>query len=289
MKPLHKITLYYALAKPGIIYGNALSAIAGFFLASKSHIHPAVFLAMLFGLSAVIAASCIINNYLDRDIDLQMERTKNRALALRIIPSVHAFLFAGALYVIGFSLLIFYTTITAALAALTGVIFYVILYSICKRRSVFGTLVGSVAGAVPPVVGYTAVSGRFDMGALLLFLILVFWQMPHFYAIAIRRLHDYTRAGLPVWPVKNGVQATKIQITIFIVGFIGATLSLTLAGYTGLTYFFILLAAGVVWLYKAIEGFRTPSNTSWAKSVFFTSLVVLLIFCVTVSLNVLLP
>ncbi len=160
---------------------------------------------------------------------------------------------------------------------------YVVLYGLAKRRSVHGTIVGSIAGAAPVVAGYTALTGRLDAAAVILFLILVFWQMPHFYAIAIYRLKDYKSAHLPVLPAVGGIHATKVQMVVYMVAFIVATLALSAYGYTGYVYTIGMTIIGLIWLGKGIAGFRAANDTTWARRVFVFSLVVLLSFSILVS------
>ena len=181
---------YYYLTKPGIIMGNIITTAGGFCLGSKGHVDFLLFAATLLGLSLVIASACVINNYTDREIDEKMERTKNRALPRRLISAGQALLFAAILSIAGFSDLIFFTNGLAAAAAFIGFLIYIALYAIFKYRSIHGTLVGSLAGAVPPVVGYCSASAHFDLAAFLLFAILILWQMPHFFSIAIYRFQD---------------------------------------------------------------------------------------------------
>ncbi len=225
---------YYQLTKPGIIYGNAITTVAGFFLASKGHFNLGLFLAALIGISLVIASGCVFNNYIDKDLDATMERTKNRALVTGAISVRGAIVFGAILGLLGLATLGLLTNTLTAEIALLGLFFYVVLYSLAKRRSVYGTIVGSISGAVPPVVGYCAVTGRFDLGALILFLILVFWQMPHFYAIAIFRQQDYTAAGLPVLPVVKGLRTTKIHILFYILAFTIAAAALYIFKFAGI-------------------------------------------------------
>jgi len=196
---------YYRLTKPGIIYGNLLTAAAGFLFASKWHIVPGLFAATLAGTSLVIAAACVYNNYIDRNIDKRMARTKKRALVQGTISGKHALIFATMLGVLGFALLLAYTNTLVTVIGVIAFIDYVVLYGISKRRSVYGTIVGSISGAAPIVAGYVAVTNQFDLGALLLFFILVYWQMPHFYGIAMYRFDDYKAAGIPVLPVQKGM------------------------------------------------------------------------------------
>lgn len=279
--------LYYQLTKPGIIYGNAITAIAGFLLASRNNVDPKLFIAMLVGLSLIIASACVFNNYYNRAMDAKMERTKNRALAKGSIATRSAIFFAIILLTLGVITLYFHTTNSALFAALLGFIVYVFIYTPLKRRTVYGTLIGAVAGATPPVVGYTAITNRLDAGAIILFLILVFWQMPHFYSIAIYRLKDYATAEVPVLPIKSGVHATKIQILIYIILFILAAASLSYFKFAGYTYLSVSMLLGLAWLGYAVRGFKVSDDTLWAKKMFRYSLVVITLLCVIIPIDIL--
>lgn len=280
---------YYWLTKPGIIYGNAISAIGGFLLASRGSVDILLFIATLIGISLVMASACVFNNYIDRDIDAKMKRTKNRALVSKKISPRSALIFASVLGVIGFGLLFFFANQLSAYVALFGHFAYVVLYGYAKRVTVHGTVVGSISGAVPPVVGYVAVADRLDITAVMLFLILVVWQMPHFYAIAMYRAKDYAAASIPVLPLKSGVRATKIQIITYIVLFMIATTLLTFLGITGYTYLVIMVLISLVWLLLALQGLKVKNDILWAKKLFKFSLIVLLSFNLLISVDVLLP
>ncbi|MES2971779.1 MAG: heme o synthase [Patescibacteria group bacterium] len=280
---------YYKLTKPGIIYGNSITAAAGFMLASNGHINFKLLVSMLAGISLVMASGCVYNNVIDRDIDKKMKRTKNRALVTGEVTAQNALMFASVLGIAGITFLITQTNKLTAVVALIGLLTYVVLYGIGKRRSVHGTVIGSISGAVPPVVGYCAVTNRFDLGALLLFLILVCWQMPHFYAIATYRIKDYANAGLPILTVKKGVEAAKKQMIVYILAFIAATIILHATGYTGYTYLVVVSFAGFAWLRLALQGLKTDNNERWARKLFGFSLIVLLTFSVMISLDSFLP
>jgi protoheme IX farnesyltransferase len=277
---------YYNLTKPGIIYGNIISTVAGFLLASRGHFSVQLFLATLIGISLVIASACVFNNIADSDIDDRMARTRNRALVTGTVSKQSAAIFGMILLLLGALALYYYTNRLALFVALIGFVVYVFVYTPLKRQSIHATLVGSIAGAVPPVVGYTAVTNRFDLGALLLFAILVVWQMPHFYAIAIRRLDDYAAAGIPVLPVKKGVAITKIQVIIYIILFLAATISLRVFKFTHDFYLGVMLVVGLYWLWMAVQGFKKNiDNKAWARKMFLFSLVILLVFSITVSID----
>lgn len=280
---------YYLLAKPGIIYGNAVSAAAGFFLASQGHFSLGVFVAMLVGISLVMGSGCVFNNYIDRGIDALMKRTRGRALVKGTISARNALAYGTILGLIGLLILALSANRLTAGIALLGFVIYVVLYALAKRRSEWGTVVGSLAGAVPPVVGYTAVSNHFDGAALILFLILVIWQMPHFYAIAIFRADDYAAAALPVLPVRRGVRTTKVHMLLYIVAFLIVSVALTLFGHTGYVYLVVTALLSLAWLRIAAQGFQAENDIVWARKLFRFSLIVLVILCIVISLNAVLP
>lgn len=280
---------YYLLTKPGIIYGNSIAALAGFFLASTYTIDIVHGGIMLLGLVLIIASGCVFNNYIDRSIDKKMARTKIRALPAGRISPINALLYASVLGIMGTFLLGWYINVLTMGIALFGLFSYVVLYGIAKRRSVWGTVVGSIAGAVPPVVGYCAVTGQIDTAAILLFLILVFWQMPHFYTIAIYRMNDYKAALIPVLPIVSGVYITKWYTLVYVVAFLIASMGLTIFGYTGIVYTGITASVGIIWLWIAIQGFSSANDIQWARKLFKFSLVVLLAWCLALSFTVVLP
>jgi protoheme IX farnesyltransferase len=280
---------YYQLAKPGIIYGNAVTAIGGYFLATRGHFNLVTFLGMLVGISLVIGSACVFNNYIDRDIDQRMARTKKRALVSGSISTTSALTYGTVLGVIG-ALVLFFTTNTLTLVVgLFGVIMYVAVYGYAKRASVHGTLVGSVAGAVPIVVGYTSVSNQLDAPAWILFTILVTWQMPHFFAIAMYRLKDYQAASIPVLPSIRGMHVTKLYILGYITAFIVACASLTLFGYAGYTYLVVMVLTGLIWLWFGLKSFKSLTDPLWGRTVFRISLVSILVVSLMVAVGPILP
>jgi heme o synthase len=280
---------YYKLAKPGIVYGNVFTTLAAFLFASRWQFPPLLFLATLFGIAFVIGSACVFNNYLDRGIDVKMARTKDRALVTGAVSTAAALTYGSVLGLLGLALLFLYVNVLTACIALFGFIFYVVIYGVAKRSSHWGTVVGSVAGAVPIVVGYTAVTGRFDLIALILFLILALWQMPHFYAISIYRMEEYKNAGIPVLPIKKGVRSTKIHIVLYIAAFTLATSLLWLYGAAGYWYLIGMFVLGFGWFGWGIQGFTTTQDVVWARGLFFFSLVVLVTFSVLLSVAWILP
>jgi heme o synthase len=282
---------YYRLTKPGIIYGNAINAAAGFAFAS---VLAWVFdlwllVAVLAGTALIIGSGCVFNNYIDRGIDKHMARTKKRALVNGRISGRNALVYASLLGVAGFTILALWTNWLTVLIGAIGYVDYIVLYGYFKRKSVHGTLVGAISGATPPVAGNCAVTGQFDSAAFLLFLILMAWQMPHFYAIAMYRSKDYAAAGIPVLPVVKGNQQAKIQILVYVALFTLATILLSTFGYTGLIYMGVMVVLGAYWLQLAVAGFKAPDDNKWARKMFFFSLIVTLAVAVMLPLGALLP
>ncbi|AJJ10239.1 protoheme IX farnesyltransferase [Yersinia rohdei] len=280
------IKQYLQVTKPGIIFGNLISVVGGFLLASKGVIDYPLFLATLFGVSLVVASGCVFNNYIDRDIDRVMERTKNRVLVKGLIDPKVSLIYASVLGIAGMLLLYVAANPLAMWLAVIGFVIYVGVYSLyMKRKSVYGTLIGSLSGAAPPVIGYCAVTGQFDMGALILLLIFSLWQMPHSYAIAIFRFKDYQAANIPVLPVIKGISVTKNHITLYILAFMVATLMLTLSGYAGYKYLVVAAAVSVWWLGMALRGYKATNDIVWARKLFVFSIIAITSLSVMMSVD----
>ncbi|EKT54336.1 heme o synthase [Providencia burhodogranariea] len=278
---------YLQVTKPGIIFGNLISVIGGFLLASKGTIDYPLFIATLLGVSLVVASGCVFNNYIDRDIDRIMERTKNRPLVKGLIDPKVSLIYATALGIAGMLLLLVAANALAMLLAVIGFIVYVGVYSLyMKRKSVYGTLIGSLSGAAPPVIGYCAVTNEFDTGALILLLIFSLWQMPHSYAIAIFRFKDYKAANIPVLPVIKGISVAKTHIFLYILAFMVATLMLTISGYAGYKYLIVGAAVSLWWLGMAISGFKTENDDRvWARKLFVFSIIAITSLSIMMSVD----
>jgi heme o synthase len=283
---LERIKNYLLVAKPGIIFGNLISAAAGFFLASKGRVDGVALAATLIGISLVVASGCVFNNCVDRTIDRKMIRTRNRALATGLISLKIAISYATILGITGMALLCAATNLLAVAIVLAGLVIYVGVYSMyMKRNSVYSALIGSLAGATPPLAGYCAVTGRFDLGSVILFSIFSLWQMPHCYAIAVFRLDDYAAAAIPVLPVKQGTAAARKHIVSYILAFMAATMMLTLGGYTGYSTFAVATVLGLSWLYVAWSGYKASDERLWAKELFVFSIVTIFILSVMMSID----
>jgi protoheme IX farnesyltransferase len=284
------IKKYILVTKPGIIFGNLVTASGGFLLASKGRMNIAALLPTIIGISLVVASGCVFNNIIDRNIDRKMARTRNRVLAQGVMSVKAALFYASLLGMAGMTLLWAQTNLMCIAVVLSGFVIYVVVYSLyLKRHSVHSALIGSLAGAAPPLAGYCAAGNRFDMGALIILSIFSLWQMPHCYAIAIYRFKDYAAAGIPVLPVHQGMPSAKRYIVAYILVFMAAAMMLTAGGYTGYIYLAAAVVTGFFWLLMACSGFKTSDDRAWAKKVFVFSILTIAVLSVMMATDSTMP
>ncbi len=275
---------YLFLTKPGILFGNFVTTLGGYFVATQGSVDFLLLLLTLLGTTLVVASGCVVNNIIDQDIDQNMQRTQNRALVKKSISVPVAFVFAIVLGILGFGILWFWVNAYAFLFAVIGFVVYVGFYSLwTKRTTIHQTVVGSISGAAPPVIGYTAVANQFDIGALLIFLGYALWQMPHSWAIAIYRFDDYKNAGIPILPVARSIQRTKIESLIYVILFIVAMNGLFVFGYTNWIYLVVLNVLSFYWLYLSIIGFKAEDDQLWAKKTFLFSVILITVISICFS------
>lgn len=281
---------YLQLVKPGITISNTMTAIAGYFLAASSvDFELNALIGVTIGVAFVIASACVINNIIDRDLDTRMKRTKGREIAAGNISVVNAGVFAAILGAVGFLSLIFLTNWLTSGLGLVAFIWYVAVYGVAKRTTPFSTIIGGVCGALPPVAGYTALTGEVNATAWVLFALLMVWQLPHFYAISIFRRDDYKQAKLPVWSIRYGSKSVKAQILFWIFAFAVLVPALTITGATGFAYLIAMVSISAYWLYQAAENYDKLDEERWARKVFGLSLVVLLVLSASIALGGYLP
>lgn len=265
---------FLALIKIGIVNSNLMTVFTGLWLAVVfsdlrflSELDTIFY--TLIGSSMIIAGSASLNNYIDRDIDPLMERTKSRPTVTGKIGYSKVLVMSLAFIVIG-SAFLFLTTFAAGLIGLIGVFSYVVLYSMwSKRRHVSNTVVGSISGAVPPLIGWAAVDPNLHTVAWMLFLFMFIWQPPHFYALAMRRCEEYRAAGIPMLPVVKGFAVTKRHIILWVAALLPIPFFMTSLG----TAFVVLATAlNIGWLFIGLSGYRTKDDLKWAKRMFIYSL-----------------
>jgi len=278
-----------ALTKPGIIRLNLFAAFGGFWVASRWDFDWADWsrlIWMLVGSTLTMASSCVFNNYLDRDFDTKMERTQKRALPMGRLSPPFVLGYAIALGVAGILVLFLAVNVLCGWLGLLGMFVYVVVYTLwLKRHSTWSTSVGGVSGAMPPVIGYCAVTGRVDEGAWILFALLFFWQPPHFWSLAIRRVEEYRAAGYPVLPVVRGILRTKIQMVPYIALLLLASILLYTYHFVGVVFLILSVVILACWLLHALSGFRTRNTEKWAKTDFLFSVNYLMVMFIAMILD----
>jgi len=275
------------LTKPGIIFGNLASVLGGYLLAAGGRpLFLAHLLATALGTALIIACGCVINNCVDRDIDRRMVRTCHRALAIRAVSVPAALCYAGVLGLVGFALLWRGTTPLACALAAIGLIIYAGVYTcLMKRSSHWGTLVGSLSGAMPPVIGYGAVTGSFDATALLLVIVFCCWQMPHSHAITVMRHEDFRAAGLPTLTLSQA----RREIVLYMLAFLISAAVLGWVANLNVSYPLVILGLGGYWFYLALRQVSSRSSKAWARRLFVVSILLILALNLSLALNAVLP
>jgi protoheme IX farnesyltransferase len=266
------------LTKPRINLLVLVTTFSGMWLAAGGSPALKLVFATLLGTGLAAAASAVLNNYIDRDVDARMARTAHRALPSgRIDPNI-ALQFGFVLGAVAIALLFFFVNaLSAALAAFT-IGFYVLVYTRwLKRTSPWCTEIGGVAGALPAVIGWAAVTNSIGWPALAMFLILFIWQPPHFWALALLRCDEYRRAGLPMLPVARGVAVTKARMLLYTLILVPVTLLMYSLHLVGVTYLAFALALGALYIGLTIAFVRLPLTAKRARRLFAFSIIYLLV------------
>ncbi|HEK9103225.1 heme o synthase [Bacillus pfraonensis] len=261
--------------KTGIIKSNLVPMFAGLTLAlykykiSPFEKIPEIIFAMI-GSILIIGAAGAFNNLYDRDIDSIMDRTKNRPTVTGEI-SFKAVLWLGIFMTISGLAFLALTTYLAALLGFLGLFLYVVPYTMwSKRRTIYNTEIGSISGAMPPLIGWAAMYPDITHPAIIgLFIIMIIWQMPHFYAIAIRKHDEYKAANVPMLPVVKGIKRTYIQTNVYLIILIIISF---LLGSLSIGLMLVSLLLSILWLALSIYGYKKMDSEKWAKSLFIFSL-----------------
>ncbi len=266
---------YVMLMKPRISLLVLLTVSAGFALGSTDGWHPVLLANALFGVALVATASSSFNQWLERDSDALMQRTRNRPLPSGRLSPAEVLLFGLVAGVLGIAwLAAFVDAVTAVLATLTLVL-YVGVYTPLKRRTSFGTAVGAIPGAMPPVLGWAAAGAPLDAAAFSLFALLFLWQFPHFLAIAWIYRDQYARAGLRMLPARGQMpRVTGLMAVGYAVVLVPLSLFPAACGLAGNTYLVVALALSCGYLAAAVR-FATHESLRSARGLLWTSLVYL--------------
>lgn len=245
---------FYELCKPRVVMLLVFTAVIGMFLATPGMVpwQPLVFGTIGIGLAAASAAA--INQVVDQKIDKDMRRTKDRPLPKGNVSNSQAMIFAVVLGVIAMAILTFLVNGLTAWLTLLSLIGYAVIYTMyLKHATPQNIVIGGAAGAAPPVLGWTAVTGTIDPNSLLLFLIIFAWTPPHFWALAIHRKEEYAKVDVPMLPVTHGVEFTRLQVLLYTIIMIAVTLMPFATRMSGIVYLVGVIILNAIFLYYAIK------------------------------------
>lgn len=275
-----------ALTKPRLLRLNIFAALGGFMVASKWDINIPLLIWMLIGSTLTIASATVINNYWDRELDLKMERTKDRALPTGRMTPGTVLAYGIILGIAGLAVLFTLVHPLTGWLGLLGWLVYIVIYTMwLKRSSTWSTSVGGISGAMPPVIGYCAVTQQVDAGALILFALLFLWQPAHFWSLAIRRVEEYRAAGFPLLPVVKGIKRTKLQMIPYVLLLLPTGVLFYTYGYVGIYFLIISVIGGFVWLVHTLRGPAAQDTEKWAKTNFLISVNYLAVIFLVMILN----
>lgn len=257
---------YVALTKPDVSFLVLITTAAGYYMGARGPVNWLHLIHTVFGTMLIAAGTAALNHYIERDSDRLMRRTASRPLPSGVLKPRQALAYGIALSVGGALYLYFASGVLAAGLGVATCLGYLLAYTPLKKRTVWATFVGAFPGAVPPMIGWVAASGRIDLGAWLLFAILFFWQFPHFHAIAWMYREDYARAGILMLPVvdREGSRTFR-QILVTAVALVGVSLLPAIAGIAGVFYFFGALGLSVALLQVCLwaASARTNFRAKW--------------------------
>ena len=269
---------YLELTKPKVVLMMLITAIIGMLLASKTL--PSIYLVIIsmIGIGLCASSAATINQIIDRNIDANMTRTSKRPLPQGEITTLNASLFAFALMAIGTAILISQVNILTAALTVASLIGYAFIYTVfLKRATPQNIVIGGLAGAAPPLLGWTSVTNSIDPNALLLVLIIFVWTPPHFWALAIYRKDDYARESIPMLPVTHGIRFTKLQIILYTILLVLVSLLPFIVLMSGNIYLFSAVGLGIFYLYSSIKMYLTDDEeypmTSFKYSIYYIFLI----------------
>lgn len=280
---------YIALTKPRIVSLLLLTALGGMFLASQGPPEATLVVLVMVGGALAAGGAHALNHYLERDIDALMSRTRHRPVASGRVSPRSALAFGILLNVVSFVLLSTLVNALSAVLTLSATVFYVVVYtSWLKRSTPQNIVIGGAAGAIPPMVGWVAVTGSLALPALYLFAIIFFWTPPHFWALALLIKDDYARAGVPMLPVVAGVEETKWYILLYTLLLVALTVMFFTTQAVGWTYLVAATALGAVFIYYAWRLMRGP-GIHGARRLYLYSLLYLALLFVAVAADGMVP
>ena len=270
------------LCKPKIVLLLTLTALVGMLLTIEFYSNIFSGLGSLLGFAFLAASSAALNQIFDRETDKNMERTKKRPLAKGDITLSQALTFTAVLLFVGSSMLLYFSNLLTLLITTFGFIFYSLVYTIyLKWTTPQNIVIGGLSGALPPLIGWTAVTNEISLLPLILVLIIFLWTPPHFWPLAIDRMEEYKKEGVPMMPIAKGVSRTKKEMVIYAVLLLGASLSPFFYGLTGYFYLISTTTLNLYFIYLCISYLNDENNQLSMKIFNFSVRYMLLFFLAT--------
>ena len=270
---------YYELCKPNVVLMMLITALVGSLLASKTLASFSLIAFAMLGIGLCASSAAAINQIIDRKVDANMNRTENRPIPQGEISPVNASIFAFILGSFGAAILVIYVNTLTALLTLASLIGYAFVYTVyLKRATPQNIVIGGLAGAAPPLLGWTAITNSIDPNSLLLVLIIFAWTPPHFWALAIHRKDDYAKENIPMLPVTHGVQFTKLQIILYTIILILVSLLPFVVMMSGILYLISALILGGIFLYYAFCLYFDEENAQAFPTFVYSIYYIFLIF-----------
>jgi protoheme IX farnesyltransferase len=272
---------YLDLCKPKVVILIVFTAIIGMFLAVPGMVPLQVLVFGTLGIGLAASSAAAFNHFLDRKHDAAMGRTRHRPLPTGQLEGSHVIAFAMTLGILSMLALMFFVNTLTAVLTFTSLIGYALVYTVyLKHATPQNIVIGGAAGAAPPVLGWSAVTGTIDPHALLLFLIIFVWTPPHFWALAVARRDEYAKANIPMLPVTHGADFTRLHILLYTILLVLVTLLPYLTGMSGIFYLAVSLVLNVIFLYYSIILIRSRDDRVAMKTFGFSILYLVILFAV---------
>jgi len=263
----NRFSAYLALTKPDVSFLVLITTGAGFYMGASGPMPWLHMLHVIFGTMLIAAGTAALNHYIERETDRYMRRTAARPLPTGLLSPTEALCFGVALSVCGAIDLYFAAGYLPCLLGIFTCLSYLLAYTPLKKRTTWATFIGAIPGAIPPMIGWAAATGKLDAGAWLLFLILFVWQFPHFHAISWMYREDYARAGILMLPVVDDQRGTRTfrQIILYAAGLVAVSLLPSLMGFAGVLYFFgaLVISTGLVQVCLWASSSRSNIRAKW--------------------------
>jgi protoheme IX farnesyltransferase len=273
------IRSYYLLCKPNVVYMMLICALVGMLLAEESVNSISTIMVALFGIALCSGSAAAINQVIDRNADAAMTRTDKRPLPQGELSVFHASSFAFVIGVLGALILYIYINTLTMVLTLASLIGYAFIYTVyLKRATPQNIVIGGLAGAAPPLLGWTAISNTIDPYALLLVLIIFVWTPPHFWALAIYRKEEYAKESIPMLPVTHGVAFTKLQIVLYTIILFIVSILPYIVLMSGFVYLISAIVLSSIFMYYSIKLYFSDDDAVAMKTFNFSIYYIFLIF-----------